>query len=157
MIQADIYELLLGLLRKPEDDPQLPKIVELLGEEPRISDLQHIRVYNFDKSGIEVHFFKRYKLFDAVIFYLDIPSIRDGYMQKYRGTFLAGITSADSRESVQSKLGFEPLRWRQGEDYLERYDFDDYRLEFIFDPTTEGMCLVSVRQKEVERVECSQK
>lgn len=145
---GDVYSELKNQLGCPVESVDWNKLSNLLGENPIEEKLDSVWFHMFPESGLEIIAVRNeQRMFEvyAVLFYIDVPAIREGSMKRYCGQFLAGVTSDDSFESVKRKISTTPTDLYA--EFIKKlcYDFPDHRLVFDFhEPGGERLALVSI-------------
>ncbi len=148
----DLYIRLTELLGKSEDDPILAQIVDEIGEQPDISNCELVSTYIFRRTGLEITTLadgeRTPKFVVSIIFFFDVPSVREGSIEPYSGPLIAGINFDDSFEQVKSKINHTPSDYYAESVMKLRYDFADHLAYFHFhEPNGKGLTLVSLRAK----------
>jgi hypothetical protein len=148
-----MYERLIEMLGKQQDDPYFECFVQELGEKPQmLIDKKSMREYSFPRSGFYVSMDKRQDQIKSIFFHLSTAAVASGSIEAYSGNLPAGIGRHDDRLTVRKKLAKKPRSERiQGrtkldpKDYWEYYDTSFLQMLFIFDGATGRMDALSVR------------
>jgi hypothetical protein len=148
-----LYTQLTELLDKPlEDDPDFARLVEEIGEKPDINDSNLVCFYTFRQTGLQITAIGdgagTSKSVASIIFFLDVPSVREGSIKRYCGQFMAGVTPYDSMDEVKRKIELMPADLYAADVPQLHYDFPDYSVNFHFHELHGNtMSLVSLRPK----------
>jgi hypothetical protein len=140
------FEQIIKLFGKSPDDPISRKFVEDLGESPSYQS----GCYVFPKTGFMLFCYK--KKFVMACFHISRPASEGGY----KGNLPSGITSSDSREDVQRKLGVAPVESKLQpveqrafcsvpEETEDWYIIHPLRLWFTFNPENDSLTSFTVR------------
>ncbi len=162
MQDLDPYPSLVELLGKPHEDLAFTRFIDRLGERPRVDDGEHVCSYHFPESGFQIMALTNEtgigKHIYAVTFFVDIPSVRDGYIKPYHCQFISGVTPHDSLKDVRDKMNLqnlEPTDWFAETVPQLRYDYPHHTLHFHFrEPDGEKMSLASLRLAKDNRHYC---
>lgn len=143
-----IYSSLVRLLNETDEHPEFRIIAQTIGEEPEITG-DSPRHYLFRESGIEIMTLRlepcgaQYVF--SIMFFVDIPSTRNGYIKPYSGEFIAGITTKDSLANVREKIKIEPLDLYAKHVPKLRYKLGEVNLNFYFgEPKGQKLYTVAV-------------
>ena len=148
----DLYTRLTELLGKSEDDQTFAHFLKEIDDSPDVSNREVVSTYWFRKTGLEIIALpdgeQMPKSVVSITFYFDVPSVREGSIEPYRGPLLAGIKPDDSFEQVKSKIDHTPIDYYAESVMKLRYDFADHFAYFEFhEPHGEGLTLVSLWAK----------
>lgn len=113
--------------------------------------------YHFDRLGLMVHCHDGQNI-SSVSFHIQTCAVKDGAFEPYTGLLPFGITTADSREQVSSKLGVQPFRstpdvgdpgkeadeWEEYSTWWDTYNLPPLRFTFVFRSAVDGMDMLGV-------------
>lgn len=159
MQDLDPYTSLVKLLGKSREDLAITRFIDQLGERPRVDDDEHFCTYHFPESGFQIMALRNgigsNKHISAVVFFIDIPDVRDGYIKPYRYQFTSGVTPDDSLKDVRNKISLKPTDWFAETVPQLRYDYPHHTLHFHFsEPDGEKMVFASLRLAQDNRHYC---
>jgi hypothetical protein len=146
----NLYHQLVELLGKPQEDPFFDRVIETIGEKPRVCSLTHHSFFEFNGAGMQIitQSIERggIKFFYSALFFIDIPSVRDGYFKRYSGEIIPGVFPEDTIEQVKSKIASKPFESVSDDGKILRYEFPGHTVHFDFHgPSGEKMVLASIR------------
>lgn len=148
-----IYERVLELLGKSQDDPLFAKFINDLEENPHtLCKDNHGTTYLFRKSGLSLIFYEHSKCFATVFFHFGSEMANSGTVSRYSENLPAGIKFGDSRADVERKLGITPVfsKWIQGataetqKNLWEEYEVEPLVFRFIFNGISNKLDSASV-------------
>lgn len=147
----NIYERVLELMGKTQDDRLFAQFLSDLGEDPVIYKKDEVSTeYMFEKSGFALSFMEvsrhsSRRGFAHAFFYLRSPS-----RPTYDGKLPGGIKPDDDRDDVERKLGLKPISSKlvqnqeDSTSLWENYYLKPYKLCFIFQLPNYAISMLSV-------------
>jgi hypothetical protein len=140
----------LNLCNKPVEHPDFARVIEEIGEKPDVDDRHLVSFYYFAQSGLQILAHAdgegTIQYVVSVIFFIDVPSVREGFVKQYCREFTRGITAADSLVEVKRKMGRAPADLYADVVPILHHDFPDHSVIFHFDePDGRKLELVSPR------------
>jgi len=144
-----LYERLIELLGRAQDDPAVTTFTKELGESPLLC----APIFHFPENGFHLIAFRGN--FRILTLNLRDIGLRSGIATPYAGDLPAGILAGDGRTEVRKKLHCEPFRVDLVEKSgsavkysTEYFHHDTFVLQIEFELPTDVICSVIVRKEE---------
>jgi hypothetical protein len=155
-MEKNIYELLISLLGKPENDMSFTEFLKRLGKRPDIvDDSKNGRTYSFPEEGIFLRYDKVQGMFE--LFAFEIAHIPGSPTKPYSGPLPSGIERTDTPSSIESKLGIKALdsnelleKAKRGLTYTLCYQLPLVLLAVSFESKTNTICGIIVHFRPTE-------
>jgi hypothetical protein len=99
-----LFERILNVIRKPEDESGFSTLIEDVGEKPEILTNNFTTTYVFCNSGFVISFFKKNsKRSTMAYFHLNTAMVKAGTINRYSNDLTAGIQFGDEHSDVENK------------------------------------------------------
>ncbi|MBS1955429.1 MAG: hypothetical protein JST89_14690 [Cyanobacteria bacterium SZAS-4] len=135
---TDLWQVLLEIIGKSEEDPLFVELLAELGA-PKISTSgRRNRSFDFPRSGLSIDL--RDKVVKSVFFHYGSAAVKEGSYQPYSGNLAIDVNFGDAPSDVANKLGMQPSssEYVQGrtkhdaQDLWQTFKFGKVEGTFIF-------------------------